>query len=96
MEKLKAERVTYQALLNKTSYRRPYVVALGSCRGLGRPGILEGLNKMPETIFRWVFTLACLLAFLFSYGMVKGDNKSTTSEFGYRLFRLRLRLAYEG
>ncbi len=25
---------------------------------------------MPETIFWWVFTLACVFAFFFSYGMV--------------------------
>ena len=26
---------------------------------------------MPETIFWWVFTLACMFAFFFSYGMVE-------------------------
>jgi len=26
-------------------------------------------DKMPETIFWWVFTLACVFAFFFSYGM---------------------------
>ncbi len=26
---------------------------------------------MPETIFWWVFTLACVFAFFFSYGMVE-------------------------
>jgi len=26
---------------------------------------------MPETIFWWVFTLACVFAFFFSYGMLE-------------------------
>jgi len=26
---------------------------------------------MPETIFWWVFTLACVFAFFFSYGIVE-------------------------
>ena len=26
---------------------------------------------MPEAIFWWVFTLACVFAFIFAYGMVE-------------------------
>jgi len=43
---------------------------------------------MKETIFWWVFTLACVFAFFFGYGMVGADIKSRTSEFEYRLMRL--------
>ena len=51
MEKIKAERATYQATGSRASLQ------------------IE-ISKMSETIFWWVFTLACVFAFFFSYGMV--------------------------
>jgi hypothetical protein len=32
---------------------------------------IADVDKMLETIFWWIFTLACVLAFFFAYGMVE-------------------------
>ena len=61
--------------------QRPMIVRPGSQwdagnSAIGRRGKVAGpchkdRDKMPEKIFSWVYTLACVFAFFFSYGMVE-------------------------
>ena len=37
---------------------------------------------MPHSIFWWFFTVACLSAFFFGYGMVEGWDHATASREG--------------